>query len=92
VHGLLSGCTLEGGCQSTCLVIARFQVRCPVGAVVSLGKKLYSHCLSHPAVKPGKYCIIRAQLKSNFIADIVIPVKMSKNQKNRETLIARAVR
>jgi len=27
----------------------------PSAAVVSLGKKLYSHCLSHPAVKPGTY-------------------------------------
>jgi len=47
-------------------------------AVVLLGKKLYSHCLSHPAIKPGKYCtlcVIRAQLKSSFIADVFITVK-----------------
>jgi len=50
--------------------------------VVSLGKKLYSHCLSYPAVKPGTYCIlsvIRAQLKSRSIADVAIPVKKSKH-------------
>jgi len=43
--------------QGICLVITRFQVRCPVRALVSLAKKLYSHCLSHPAVKPVKYCV-----------------------------------
>jgi len=70
--------------------ITRFQVRCPVGlsaAVVSLSKKLYSHCLSHPAVKPVKYCIlcvIRAQLKSSFIAD-VIPVKKSQRKKKEQS-------
>ena len=42
-----------------CLVIERSQVRCPAVAsymhatVVSLGKKLYSHCPSHPAVILG---------------------------------------
>jgi len=58
-------------------------------AVVSLGKKLYSHCLSHPAVKPGKYCIlcvIRAQLKSSFIADVVIRVKNLK-KKNKQIIM-----
>jgi len=56
-------------------------------AVVSLGKKLYSHCLSRPAVKPGKYCIlcvIRAQLKSSSIADAVIPVKISTTKKETQ--------
>ena len=35
--------------------------------VVSLGKKLYSHCPSHPAVKPGNIVShARAQLKSSL--------------------------
>jgi len=29
---------------------------CNFATVASLGKKLYSHCPGHPAVKPGKYC------------------------------------
>jgi len=49
-------------------------------AVVSLGKKLYSHCLSHPAIKPGKYCTLWAQLKNSLIADAVIPVKKSQKK------------
>jgi len=47
-------------------------------AVVSLGKKLHSHCLSHSAVKPGKYCIACHQgiaEKQLSIADVVIPVE-----------------
>jgi len=47
-------------------------------AGISLGEKLYSYCLNHPAVKPGIYfilCVVRAQLKSSSIADFVIPVK-----------------
>jgi len=52
-------------------------------AVVSLGKKLYSHCLSHPAVKLGTfaYCVIRGQLKSSSIADVVVPVKKKGKKK-----------
>jgi len=54
-------------CQGICLVIVRFQVRCPVRAFCYC----WFHCLSHPAVKPGTtyivYYVIRAQLKSSFI-------------------------
>jgi len=58
-------------CQGICLVIARFQVQCLVGpsaAVVSLGKKLYSHCLSHQLLNREHIvlCIFRAQLKNSF--------------------------
>jgi len=48
--------------------------------VVSLGKKLYSYCLSHPAVKLGTYCIVCNQgtaEKQLSIADVVIPVEKS---------------
>ena len=43
--------------------------------VVSMSKKLYPHCSSHPAVKLGTYCIlyIRAQLKNSLWADAVLP-------------------
>jgi len=58
-----------GDCQGVSLVISRFQIRFPAVAVsvavVSLGKKLHSPCLSHPPVKPGQY-FLRAQLKSSF--------------------------
>jgi len=44
--------TSEGHCTST------FSARLGFSAtIVSLGKKLYSHCLSHLAVKPGTYCM-----------------------------------
>jgi len=46
-------------CQGICLVIVRFDAQSgPSATVVSLGKKLYSHCLSHPAVKPGTTYIV----------------------------------
>jgi len=51
-------------------------------AVVSLGKKLYSHCLSHPAAM-GTYCIVYNQgtaEKQLSIADAVIPVEKSKKK------------
>jgi len=54
-------------------------------AVVSLGKKLYSHYLSHPAVKPGKYCVVcnlGTAEKQLSIADVVIPVEKSQKRKN----------
>jgi len=54
-------------------------------AVVSLGKKLYSCCLSHPAVKPEKYCIVCNQgtaEKQLSIADVVIPVEKSQTKKS----------
>jgi len=62
-------------------------------AVVSLGKKLYSHCLSHPAVKLGTYivlCVIRAQLKNSSpcIADAVIPVEKSQKKKKFDKCIS----
>ena len=43
----------KGACYGISLIIMRFHVQCQIGAVVSLGKKLYSHCFSHPTVKPG---------------------------------------
>jgi len=49
-------------------------------AVVSSGKKLYSYCLSHPAVKLGTYCIVYNQgtaEKQLSIADVFIPVEKS---------------
>ena len=49
------------GCQGIYLVIvgSRFDAWLGLSAisVVSLGKKLYFYCLSHPAVKPGTYCL-----------------------------------
>jgi len=55
-------------------------------AVVSLGKKLYSHCLSHPAVKPGTYCIVQSGIaeKQLSIADVVIPVKKPQKKKEKK--------
>jgi len=58
-------------------------------AVVSLGKQLYSHCLSHPAVKPGTCCIVCNQgtaEKQLSIADVVIPVEKSQKKKSSITL------
>jgi len=43
----------------------------------------YSHCFSHPAVKPGTYCILCNQgtaEKQLHIADVVIPVKKSQKK------------
>jgi len=59
------------------------QLGLSAAAVVFLGKKLYSHCLSHPAVNPGTYCIVYNQgtaekKKQLSIADAVIPVKNQK--------------
>jgi len=55
---------------------------------------IFSQFNSHPAVKPGKYCIlcvIRAQLKNSLIqlknsliADAVIPVKKSQKKKKNK--------
>jgi len=58
----------------------------PSAAVVSLGKKLYSHCLSHPAVKPGTYCIVYIEgtaEKQLSTADAVIPVEKSQKKKKK---------
>jgi len=47
-----------------------------------LGKKLYSHCLSHPAVKPGATYIVLCDQgtaeKQLWLADAVIPEKKKK--------------
>jgi len=54
-----------------------------------LGKKLYSHCLSHPAVKLGTYCIVSNQgiaEKQLSIADVVIPVEKSQKKTNKQTM------
>jgi len=52
-------------------------------AVVSLGKKLYSHCLSHPAVKLGSYCVCNQGTaeKQLHISDVVIPAEKSQKKK-----------
>jgi len=62
-------------CQGIYLVIARFQVRCPVGAFwccCFLGQEtlLPLYCLSHPAVGTAE--------KQLSIADAVIPVEKKK--------------
>jgi len=72
-------------CQGICLVIARFRVQCPVGTFCCrcfLGQKLYSHCLSHPAVKRGILCNQGTAEKQLSIADVVIPVEISQKKKN----------
>ena len=47
--------------------------------VVSLGKKLHSHCLSHPAVKPGTHIVWSGHSwKAALVADVVIPVETTK--------------
>jgi len=48
-------------CQGICLVIARFQVRCPVGAFT------VTQLLNR------EHIVIRPQLKNSSIADVVIP-------------------
>ena len=54
--------------------------------VVSLSKKLYPHCSSHSAVKPGKYCI-RAQLKNSLQADAVLPGEITCQKREMATFI-----
>jgi len=64
----------------------------PSAAVVSLGKKLYSHCLSHAAVKLGTYCIRYIQGTAEeqlYIADAVIPqCRKISNKKIKKCTIA----
>jgi len=54
----------------------------------TLGKKLYSHCLSHPAVKPGTYRIVYNQgtaEKQLSIVNAVIPVEKSQKKTTKNS-------
>jgi len=84
-------------CQGICLVIARFQVRCPVRAFCccccflgySLDKKLYFFCLSHQLLNQEHivHHVIRAQLISSSIADVAIFVKKSLKKIAKHNLV-----
>jgi len=68
--------------QSICMVIARFQVQCPVGAFLLLllpWARNFTPIASATQLLNQEhivYCVaIRVQLKSSCKADVVIPVK-----------------
>jgi len=54
-------------------------------AVVSLGKKLYPHCLSHTQLlNSDTLCVLfRAQLKNSLLADAAFPVRITEEKKER---------